>query len=321
MKLKTVLGVAAAVAVAGLSYFGWHESRSQWIDAGYVGILYDANGGVQQKVITPRRVYVGFRQRLYIYPTKLQSAKYLQATDEGEVKAADGILITTSENANTTFDVCVVYRVKPENALKVFQSFGPIDVQTIQSTHIRRAVKDIVNEIGPRYDVFALMGPKRAEFSDAATQSLRARMEPNGISIDSVLLLSAYPTPETQEKINRRVNQYTEYEIAVLRQKVAEVTRQTDVVTAQAQAQAAQIKGATAKDQGIAQLQLQADGEAIEKWDGHLPEIRTAPGQTLVLDGNNLATRRAAAATTRPARPAQARPAPAQPTPPVEDQP
>ena len=120
MKLKNVLIAGSVLAVAGLGYFGWREARSQWIDAGYVGILYNATGGVQQKVLQPQRVVVGFRQRLYTYPTKLQSAKYIQAVDEGENKAADGILITTSENANTTFDVCVVYRVKPENALKVF---------------------------------------------------------------------------------------------------------------------------------------------------------------------------------------------------------
>ncbi|MBC8142829.1 MAG: hypothetical protein H7Y38_15500 [Armatimonadetes bacterium] len=294
MKLKTVLITGGVLVAAGLGYFGWRESRSQWIDAGYVGILYNATGGVQQKVLQPQRVVVGFRQRLYTYPTKLQSAKYVQATDEGEVKAADGILITTSENANTTFDVCVVYRVLPENALKVFGAFGPVDVQTIQSTHIRRAVKDVVNEVGPRYDVFELMGEKRGDFSAAATESLRKRMEPKGITVDSVMLMTAYPAVETKDKINRRINQYTEYEIALLRGQIAEVSRKTNVVIANAQNDATRITSATAKDQGLSQLRLQADGEAIEKWDGHLPEIRSGAGQTLVLDGGAMTARRAA---------------------------
>ncbi|WP_395094746.1 SPFH domain-containing protein [Armatimonas sp.] len=289
MKFKTfALGCGGTLA-AGLAIWGFIESRSAWIDAGYVGILYDASSGVQPKPLKPGRVFVGWRQRLYTFPTKLMSAKYVQDVDEGEQKTADGILITTSDNANTTFDVCVIYRINEENAIRVFNNFGPIDVETIQANHLRRAIKDVVNEIGPKYDVFELMGPKRQEFCRLATESLKKRMETNGISIDSLMLMTAAPAPETMEKITRRVNQYTEYDIAVLRRQIAEVARQTNVITAQARMTATRLTSATAKDKGLEQLQLQADEEAIEKWDGHLSEIRTGGGQTMVLDGSTLA--------------------------------
>jgi regulator of protease activity HflC (stomatin/prohibitin superfamily) len=302
MKLKRVLAIAAVVVGGGVGAFVFREARSQWVDAGYVGILYDASRGVSPKLIEPSRVFVGWRQRLYTYPTKLQSAKYIQAADEGEVKAADGILITTSDNANTAFDVAVIYRVKPEDALKVFNNYGPVDIATIQSTHIRRAIKEAVNEIGPRYDIFELMGPKRLEFSEAATTVLQKRMAVNGITVDSVFLMGAYPTPETQEKINRRINQYTEYDIAVLRNQIAEVSRQSTVIAARAKTEATRIVGATAKDKGIAQLQLQADEEAIAKWDGRLPALRTGGNQTVIIDSDTLTTARRAAATAQAPR-------------------
>jgi hypothetical protein len=216
------------------------------------------------------------------------SAKYVQDPDEGEQRSADGILITTSDNANTTFDVCVIYRIPEERAIQVFNSFGPVDVQTIQANHLRRAIKDVVNEIGPKYEVFDLMGPKRAEFCESATKSLRARMESKGIQIDSLMLMTAYPAPETMEKITRRVNQYTEYDIAVLRKQIAEVTRQTNVITANAKMLAAKATSATAKDKGLEQLQLQADEEALEKWDGRLPAIRVGSGQTVIVDSSML---------------------------------
>lgn len=298
MKLKKLLAGTAGILAAGLGVWGFIESRSAWIDAGYVGILYDANQGVIQKTFPPSRLFVGWRQRLYTYPTKLQSAKYVQDADEGEVKAADGILITTSDNANTTFDVCVIYRIAPENALKVFNSFGAVDIETIQSQHLRRAVKDAVNEIGPKYDVFELMGTKRSEFCQQATETLQKKMENKGITIDSVYLMTAYATPETMEKINRRVNQYTEYDIAVLRRQIAEITRQTNVIAAQAKMTAAQLTSATTVEKGIEQLQLQADEAAVERWDGHLPPLRMGSGQTMILDGSTIAAlnqRRAAA--------------------------
>jgi len=299
MKLKKfALGCATVVAL-GLAGWGFFESRSAWIDAGYVGILYDANQGVIPKTFPPSRIFVGWRQRLYTYPTKLQSAKYVQDPDEGETRAADGILITTSDNANTTFDVCVIYRISPENALKVFNSFGAVDVETIQTQHLRRAIKDAVNEIGPQYDVFELMGSKRAEFCTKATETLQKKMEAKGITIDSLYLMTAYPAPETMEKINQRVNQYTEYDIAVLRRQIAEIQRQTNVIAAQAKMTAAQLTSSTTVEKGLEQLQLQADEEAVERWDGHLPPLRMGSGQTMILDGSTIAAlnQRSSAAT------------------------
>lgn len=289
MKLKTLVNTCGIIAGIGVLCWGSYEARSSWIDAGFVGILYNASGGVVPRPLKPGRVFIGWRQRLFIFPTKLMSARYVQDA-AGEAKAADGILITTSDNANTMFDVCVIYRIPEENAIQVFNSFGPVDVETIQSNHLRRAIKDVVNEIGPKYEVFDLMGPKRIDFCDAATQSLKERMRPKGIEIDSLMLMTAYPAPETSEKITRRVNQYTEYDIAVLRKQIAEVTRQTNVITANAKMLAGRATSATAKDKGLEQLQLQADEEALEKWDGRLPAIRTGTGQTVIVDSNMLKT-------------------------------
>ena len=290
MKLKTVLAATGATIVVGLASWGFYESRSAWIDAGYVGVLYDGNSGVQPKPLPPGRVFVGWRQRLYVFPTKLMSAKYVQDADEGEQKVADGILITTSDNANTIFDVCVIYRIPEANAIQVFNNFGAVDVEVIQSNHLRRAIKDVVNEFGPKYEVFDLMGPKRAEFCQLATDALKKRMETKGIEIDSLMLMTAYPAAETTEKITRRVNQYTEYDIAVLRNQIAEVSRQTNVIAAQAKMTATRLTSATAKDKGIEQLQLNADEEAIERWDGHLSPIHSGSGQTVIVDSNMLKT-------------------------------
>ncbi|MGC4047256.1 MAG: SPFH domain-containing protein [Armatimonas sp.] len=305
MKLKTFLATSGAVVGIGLLSWAFYEGRSSWIDAGYVGILYNATGGVVPKPIKPGRIFVGWRQKLFIFPTKLMSAKYVQDAEEGEQRAADGILITTSDNANTTFDVSVIYRIPEENAIQVFNSFGPVDMETIQSNHLRRAIKDVVNEIGPKYEVFDLMGPKRAEFCEAATKALQERMKSKGIEIDSLMLMTAYPAPETMEKITRRVNQYTEYDIAVLRRQIAEVTRQTNVITANAKMLAARATSATAKDKGLEQLQLQADEDAVEKWDGRLPAIRSGSGQTVIVDSNMLKTLQSSQGP-RPQNPPQA---------------
>jgi regulator of protease activity HflC (stomatin/prohibitin superfamily) len=253
-----------------------------------VGVIYDASGGLQRRVLTPRRVLVGWRQKLYIYPTRLEAAVYTQDPTAGEVKAADGILVTTADNANTTFDVTVIYRVQPDDVFKVFESFGPLPIEEIQATHLRRALRDAVNAVGTRYDAFALMGPKRQEASEATTVELRRLLASKGLTVEYAMLGSCFPTPEIQTKINQRVNAYTELEISELRRQIAEVERDKARVSNEAAAQASALSASKTEQRSLEMLQLEADREAIKKWNGQLPVAQARPGQTIFIDKSML---------------------------------
>jgi hypothetical protein len=269
--------------LAVIVFGGCAVSRTRWIPAGYVGLIYDASSGLQHKVYKPQAIFVGFRQQLYVYPTRLQNALYTQDPSAGEIRAADGILITTDDNANTTFDVAVIYRVKPENVEQVFNEFGAISIEDIQSMHIRRAVKEAANVVGTQYDLFALMGPKREEASQKLTVELQNRLGRKGISIDRAMLGGCYPTPEFQQKITSRVNAYIELEISRLRQQIAEIDRQVALVKNESEAQAQTLSAATTKDRSIELLKLEAQRAAIEKWNGSLSPVSPRPGQTIVI--------------------------------------
>ena len=282
-KLRTVIRWAAGSILAVIVFGGCALSRTRWIPAGYVGLIYDASSGLQHKVYKPQALFVGFRQQLYVYPTRLQNALYTQDPSAGEIRSADGILITTDDNANTTFDVSVIYRVKPEDVEQVFNEFGAISIDDIQTMHIRRAVKEAANVVGTQYDLFALMGPKREEASRKLTGELQNRLGRKGISIDRAMLGGCYPTPEFQQKITSRVNAYIELEISRLRQQIAEIDRQVALVKNESEAQAQTLSAATTKDRSIELLKLEAQRAAIEKWNGSLSPVSPRPGQTIVI--------------------------------------
>lgn len=225
-KLKTVLRNFLLVLIIGAFTFMIVMSRMQWIPAGYVGVIYDASGGLQDKILRPQATFVGWRQQLYIYPTRLQNALYTNDPSAGERRTSDAILVTTNDNANTAFDVSVIYRVEPKDVIKVFNAFGPISIEEIQTLHIRRAVKEAVNAVGTQYDLFALMGAKRQEASTRMTEELVKRLSPKGITIEFAMLGACQPSANVQQKITSRVNSYVELEISRLRQQVAEIDRQ-----------------------------------------------------------------------------------------------
>jgi hypothetical protein len=265
-----------------LGYLIYYFSFTHWIPAGYVGIIYNAQGGLQDKVYSPRAVTLGYFQQLYTYPTRIQNAVYTQDPAAGEIKAADGIAITTSDNANTTFDISVVYRVRPEDVRQVFKSFGPIPIADIQSQHIRRAVKEGASVIGSQYDLFALMGPKREEASMKLTAELRSRLAQKGITVERAMILTAYPTQNMSAKITTRVNSFIALDIAQLNSKIAEINRQSAIVTADASQKAQQIaaSGVAGKAQVI--IDLENVDAAIEKWNGHLSPYSKDSKVTLI---------------------------------------
>lgn len=283
IKFKTAVRTALGALVLGIGYGVFVWIRTQWIPAGYIGVIYDASGGLQSHVYRPQAITVGWRQQLYTYPTKLQNAVYTQDPSAGEVRSSDGIQITTNDNASTMFDLSVVYRVKPEDVVRAFNAFGPVPIEEIQTTYIRRAAKDAANEVGTQYDLFSLMGPARREASQKITEELRKRLAPNGITVEIAMLGSCYPSPQIQSKITARVNSYIELEISKLRQQIADIERQIAVVQGEADTKARALSASQTKDRSLELLRLQATEEAIKKWDGNLPPITTKPGQTVVV--------------------------------------
>lgn len=276
------LGFVGAVIFFG---FGYWRLNTQWIEAGHVGVIYDGARGLLPDVYGPGSHFIGFRQQLYEYPTKPQNAVYSEDANEGEVRAADGILITTNDNANTTFDISVVYRVKKENVVTVFNTFGPIDIGQIQTLHIRRAVRDGVNNIGSQYNIFQLMGPKRAEASDKLTTELRERLEPKGISIDHAMILRPYLSNETAARVTNSINSFTQIGIAGLDLDIAKITSQAAIVKAEAEQRARTVTASGTQQKSLDMLNLELEQQAIEKWDGHLSPIQPQPGQTIIIGG------------------------------------
>jgi regulator of protease activity HflC (stomatin/prohibitin superfamily) len=281
--LKKLIRTLLLVIFVPLFAFLFYMSRLDWVPAGHVGVIYDASKGLLPEVYNPRAIYIGWRQQLYTYPTRLNAAIYTEDETAGESKTADGILITTNDNANTLFDVVVIYRIKKEDVMNVFNSFGAVPIDEIQRNFIRRAVKEAANDVGTQYDLFSLMGSQRADASLKLTKLLQSKLIAKGISVETAMLGGCYPSQDIQQKIASRVNSYVELEISRLKRQIAEIDRQVAIVKGEANSTAAVMTASEAKDRSIELLKLETAEAAIEKWDGALPPVSPKAGQTIVL--------------------------------------
>lgn len=274
------IGIPVLLTVVGL--YAW--SRMQWVEAGHVGIIYNAQGGLDSRVLKPQRVFMGYFQTLYTYPTRLQAAIYSQDENYGEQQAADGINITTSDNTQTQYDVVVYYRVRHEDVQTVFRSFGPLPIEQVQTLHIRRFVKEAANAVGARYDVFQLMGSKRKEASELVAQRLRDELKPRGITIEHAFLMNPTPMGDINEKITSRVNAYTQLTTSKIQNQIAELSRQIAIVRADAENKARFVTAAQTKDKSIEMLKLELEEAAVDAWNGKFPTVQVGEKTTVVLD-------------------------------------
>jgi hypothetical protein len=292
MRTSTKLGCGMLLVLVALIGYGiYYMSFTHWINAGQVGLIYNAQGGLQKdglqtKVYPPQALTLGYLQQLYTYPTAIQNAVYTQDANAGEVKAADGISITTSDNANTTFDISVVYRILPEDVPTVFKEFGPIPLEDVQANFIRRTVKTGASAVGSKYDLFSLMGPKRQEASDKLTDFLRAELKPKGISVVKAMILTAYPTSYMNQKITTRVNSFISLDISQINNQIAEKEKGTSIVGAQATQKAQEISASGVV--GKAQIAIDLDNvdAAIAKWNGHLAPYSKGSKITIFSNGS-----------------------------------
>lgn len=284
---KLVIG---AGVLLGVFLVGWliFNSFLQWIPAGNVGVLFHASGGLERKVYSPQRLFIPWMTTLYTYPTMEQSAIYTNDPEEGEVKSADAVKVTTNDNASTEFDIVVWYHIAPNDVLTVFDNYRGQPIEQIQSSVIRSAVRQQASNVGRDYDAFALMGSSRGEASQKLTAALKTELGARGITVDRAEFAGHSANPAILQRITAQVNAETDLKIAKIKQDIASKQKDIAITKATAEAEASRLKSQQTQAASLELLNIEADIDTLKKWDGHIPPIQAKPGQTIVVTPETL---------------------------------
>ena len=294
------MAVVLAIAVIGtIVYF----TRSEWVEAGTVGVWYGYGGLVRDRIITPRRVWIPWGSHLYTYPTTQQLALYSDDALSGEVRDADSIQVTTSDNMATAFDIAVWYHIERTDVFRIFDNFRGIDVKQIQANFLRPTVKRAVQDVGTQYTALDLMTGSRKEASEKLKQRLADLLGQKGITIDFAEFAGVHPNEQTKGNTLARVNALVDLGIARTTNQKAKIERDIAITKAKAEAQAQALTALQVKGESIELQRLEAQIAATKKWDGALPPIMVRPGQNVTITPGMLDTARAHAQSAPQAQP------------------
>ncbi len=299
-----LLAVVMILALAGAIFC------LERVPAGYVGVVYNMNGGVDGAILTQGWHLVSPTKKVTTYSIGIEQS-YLTAEKKGDSKDDESFSIPTSDGKTVRVNLEFSYRFDEARVANTFVTFKGKSGESIKDTFIKPKVIAWTQEVSANYPVTDIFGDKRTAINAELDTYLREKFNQYGIIIDTVNFTDISVDAETAAAIQKKVTAQQELELANIEaqtakvqaekdrevaiiqaqkdKEAAEIQAQTDVIEAEAAADVVRI-AAEAEASANKQVAASLTPELIEKikfehWDGVLPKVSSASGTIIGIDG------------------------------------
>lgn len=259
------------------------------IPAGYVGVVYSMNGGVQEKVLSQGWHLVGITKHVTKYTVGIEQS-YLTKDDKGDSDQDEHFTASSSEGKAIDIDLTFTYQYNAESVSEVFTKFKGQSGKEVKDSFIKPNIISWTKEVVANYKVADILGAQRADINATLTEYLANKFAPYGISISNVSLIDVSVDSETEQAISDKIKAQQQAE----RQAIE---NQTNVDKAKADAEAKRIEAQGKAD--ALEIEAKAQAEAynllnqsitdnviknqwIEKWDGVVPKVQSGNSSTIL---------------------------------------
>ena len=279
------------------------------VPAGYVGIVYDMNGGVSDEVLTQGWHVVAPTKKVTLYSIGIEQS-YLTSGKDGDSADDDSFEVPTSDGKGLRVDLTFTYRYDPERVAQLFTRFKGQSGKEVRNSFIKPNIISWVKEVTAKYPVTEILGEERANLNIAVSEYVREKFDPYGIIVENTSLINIDADEETRAQVQRRVNAIQELELAQTEKKTAQVKadqekevaltkaqqdKETAIILAEQEKETAAINAEKQKIDAEAKaeatrIKARAEAEAnkviaesltpeliennkINKWNGNVPSV------------------------------------------------
>ena len=275
----------AALLIAILVGFNMCTAK---ITQGNVGVVYNVNGGVEDKVLEQGWHLVTPWEKVTEYPVSTEIAYFTNGEHEGR-KSDDSIVIGTRDGKAMRVDAQISYHMDPAKLPHVFNKFRGQDTTVIEYGYMRQNTQRIVNDLSAQYTMMDIVGEKKPDFNAKVAKALIDFFDDDGIVVEQAGLGKVEPDSATAAAIQAVANaQYMQRQMEYEKNAaVAQADKQKAVAQGNADAKRIEADAQAYSNQKLQQtltpelVQL----KAIEKWDGRYPQTMLSNGQALISVG------------------------------------
>lgn len=298
-------GIATGFVIVVLIICGF--KCTERIPAGYVGVVYNMNGGIEKDVLRQGWKLVSPTKTITLYSTALEQS-YMTKDDVGDSPNDESFEIPTKEGASLEADVAFSYSFDEARVPEVFTRFRGQDGKEILNSFIKPKMQAWIKEETSAFSMIDIVSKQRGQVNATITKKMKQRFDKYGIVIDNVALADIRPDKDTDKAIKKKIKAQEELETAKVTAETDKVNAERDkavaLINAEKEKEAASIEAEKAKikaegDAEAKRIAAEAEAEAnekiaksltpaliekqkIEKWNGSVPQIQG--GSTPIVD-------------------------------------
>ncbi len=257
------------------------------VPAGYVGVIYNMNGGIEDRTLSQGWHIVSPTKKVTLYSIGIEQS-YLTATDDGDSEGDDSFEVPSKDGKGLTVDETFTYRFDADRVTKLFTRFKGRSGKDMLTTFIKPNVMAWTKEVTAKYYVTEILGEKRQALNGVLSDYLREKFEPYGIIIETASLIDIRPDEETRKAIQKKVTAQQELELANIERNTAKVNAEKEKEVAQINAEKAKIEAQGKADAELIKANAEAEANKkiaesltdklidkikYDKWNGELPYV------------------------------------------------
>lgn len=251
------------------------------VPPGYVGVVVHNLGGtkgVDNEEVSPGRVWLGWNDTLFTFPTFSQTQVWTQDRAEGSPND-DSIAFQTKEGMSVSTDIGITYSIDPKKVSIVFQKYRK-GIDEITHVYLRSMVRDaLVTEASSR-EIESVYGVGKTALIEAVKARVINETQAIGINIENIYWIGSMRLPPSiVESINNKAkaSQMTAQREQEIQQSKAEADKKIEdargeaeskLLVAKANAEAINVEGNALRNNPQV-LELRK----IEKWNGEVPQV------------------------------------------------
>lgn len=240
---KSIRGIIGAVGLAVVLVVGLICCIIciEKIPAGYVGVVYSMDGGVQDEILTQ-----GWK---LVAPTKtvkkftISNEQLILTRDEREGSPTDdSFMVSTADNANISISFQMTYRYIQDQVVNTYKKFRGMDGESIVNGRVRTVLKAKISEVTTFYTMMDIYSGDRGKINSEITEFLNGEFSRDyGIDVLDASIIDVHPDAQLQKTIDDRVTAMQKKQQAEAEQETIAVQNQTKIMQAEADAEALRI--------------------------------------------------------------------------------
>ncbi len=240
------------------------------VKPGHVGIKvnqYGSNAGVSDQALGVGTYFAPYGTEIYEYPVFTNTYTYTRSATEGSANNEE-FNFQDKNGLGLSADIAVSYSVSPVLAPKLFQKYRT-DADGIIAGPLRNAIRNALVNRAAAMGVEEIYGPRKQELLNSVQSDVSNYFAPFGLDVEKLFWAGNVRVPDVVlTQINNKIANEQHALAAEAQVATVQAEAQQRIAQAEGEAKAIQVQGDTLRSNPEV-LRLRA----IEKWDGHLPQV------------------------------------------------